>query len=298
MTDTHPSPAMAETAPPPPFSEAVDAFLEMGAYECLWERHGTWGRLDEFLRAAPHEKISELVGEMEARECAQRADRVLGKAGIRRFGVRTRTEAEYGDELRAAASIPPCLYFQGYWNFTEMPSVAVIGTRHPTAAGRRRARRLTRLLAADGYAIVSGLARGIDTVAHETALDEGGVSVAVMGTPLQQQYPRENRALRDELAARHLVVTQFPAISEVRPHFFPERNRTMSALSDATVIVEAGETSGTRTQAKAALDQGRPLFILDSCFRRGLSWPEKFEARGAIRVRDYEDIRQHLLEQS
>ena len=148
----------------------------------------------------------------------------------------------------------------------------------------------------DRYAIVSGLAQGIDTVAHQTALDEGGVTIAVMGTPLQRQYPTENQALRDELAARHLVVTQFPVGAKTQPHFFPERNRTMSAISDATVIVEASETSGTRTQAKAALEQGRPLFILDSCFRRGLSWPEKFEAQGAIRVRDYDDIKRLLPE--
>ena len=294
MDGMHPGPETAETAPPPLFSGAINSFLEMGAYEYLWKRHGAWSRLEKFLLAEPHEKVSELVAEPDARQCAERADRELRDAGIRRFGVRTRSEAEYGDKLRAADSIPPCLYFQGYWNFTEMPSVAVIGTRRPTAEGIRRARKLTKLLVRDRYAIVSGLARGIDTVAHQTALDEGGVTIAVMGTPLQQQYPMENRALRDALAARHLVVTQFPVGSETQPHFFPERNRTMSAISDATVIIEASETSGTRTQAKAALEQGRPLFILDSCFRRGLSWPEEFEAQGAIRVRDYDDMRRHL----
>ena len=294
MSGTHPGPETAETAPPPLFSGAINSFLEMGAYEYLWGRHGAWSRLEKFLLAASHERISELVEEPDARQYAERADYELREAGIRWFGVRTRNEAEYGSKLRAADSIPPCLYFQGYWNFTEMPSVAVIGARKPTAEGIRRARRLTRLLVRDRYAIVSGLARGIDTVAHEAALDEGGVTIAVMGTPLQQQYPVENRALRDELAARHLVVTQFPVGAETRPHFFPERNRTMSAISDATVIIEAGETSGTRTQAKAALEQGRPLFILDSCFRRGLSWPEKLQDQGAIRVHDYDDMRRHL----
>ena len=294
MNGMRTGPATAETEHPPLFSEAVNSFLEMGAYEYLWERHGTWGRLEKFLLSSPHEKVSELVAETDARRCAERAHQVLRKAGIRRFGMRTRTEAEYGDKLRAAAPALPCLYFQGYWNFTEMPSVAVIGTRKPTEEGMRRARRLTKLLVRDRYAIVSGLAKGIDTVAHETALAEGGVTIAVMGTPLQQQYPAENRQLRDELAARHLVLTQFPVVSEVRPYFFPERNKTMSALSGATIIVEAGEKSGTRAQAKAALEQGRPLFILDSCFERGLGWPEKFAAQGAMRVRDYEEMRQRL----
>lgn len=292
MTETHPGPAPAET--PPLFAGAAGSFLEMGAYECLWERHGNWSRLEKFLRAAAHGKISELVGEAAARAGAERAHRVLGGAGIRRYGVRTRTEAEYGDKLRAADSIPPCLYFQGRWELAEMPSVAVIGTRNPTAAGARRARRLTRLLANDGYAIVSGLAQGIDAAAHAAALEAGGATIAVMGTPLQRQYPAENRALRAELAANHLVLTQFPTVAETRPHCFPERNRTMSALSDATVIVEAGERSGTRAQAQAALEQGRGLFILDSCFRRGLRWPERLEARGAVRLRGYEELRQRL----
>ena len=296
MNGTHTGPATAETASNPLLSRAVDPFLEMGAYEYLWERYGAWSRLEKFLCAEPHEKVSELVDENHALQYAKRADHELRKAGIQWFDVRTRTEAEYGDELRKATKAVPCLYFQGYWNFTEMPSVAVIGTRRPTEDGRRRARKLTRYLVRDQYAIVSGLARGIDTVAHETALAEGGVTIAVMGTPLQLQYPAKNRALRDELAAHHLVVTQFPVGSETRPHFFPERNRMMSAISDATVIVEASETSGTRTQAKAALEQGRPLFIMDSCFRRGLSWPEKFKDQGAIRVHDYDDIKQLLPE--
>ena len=297
MNGMHTEPATAETASDPLFSRAVDPFLEMGAYEYLWERHGAWSRLEKFLCAEPHEKVSELVDENDALQYAKRADHELCKAGIQWFDIRTRTEAEYGDKLRKATKALPCLYFQGYWNFTEMPSVAIIGTRKPTEEGKRRARKLTKYLVRDQYAIVSGLAKGIDTVAHQTALDEGGVTIAVMGTPLQRQYPAENRALRDKLAARHLVVTQFPVSSKTQPHFFPERNKMMSAISDATVIVEASETSGTRTQAKAALEQGRPLFILDSCFQRGLSWPDKFEDQGAIRVRDYEDIKQHLPEQ-
>ena len=293
MNDTPAAPAAA-AAPPPLFAGTADSFLEMGAYECLWERHGTWRRLEKFLRAAPHEKISELVEAAAARAGAERAHRVLGEAGIRRYGARLRTEAAYGDRLRAAASIPPCLYFQGRWDLAAMPSVAVIGTRAPTADGARRARRLARLLAADGYAVVSGLARGIDAAAHEAALAAGGAAIAVMGTPLQRQYPAENRALREELAAEHLVVTQFPTAAATRPHCFPERNRTMSALSGATVIVEAGERSGTHAQARAALEQGRGLFILDSCFRRGLRWPERFAARGAVRVRGYEELRRRL----
>jgi len=276
--------------------EAIIPFLEMGAYELLWKQHGTWSRLSRFLKQNPlYENISAFVKEEDALQCAEDASQTLEDAGINWFGVRLRTEAEYGDNLREAVDIPPCLYFQGYWNLTETPSVSVIGTRKPSDGGIHKAKKLVRHLVEDGFTVVSGLARGIDTVAHKTALEEGGKTIAVMGTPLQDQYPEENRELRDTLATEHLVITQFPVVAKTQNYFFPERNRTMSALSGATVIVEAGETSGTKTQAKAALEQGRLLFILDSCINLpGLTWPEKFEAEGAIKVRDYRDIRERL----
>jgi DNA processing protein len=157
------------------------------------------------------------------------------------------------------------------------------------------------LLVADGYTIVSGLARGIDTVAHKTAIDAGGFTVAVLGTPITEHYPPENRDLQQFIADKHLVVSQVPIVRYSRQHvranryFFPERNVTMSALTEATIIVEAGETSGTLVQARHALKQKRKLFILDSCFQNpALTWPENFAKQGAIRVTDYEDIKKHL----
>ena len=111
---------------------------------------------------------------------------------------------------------------------------------------------------------------------------------------------RENADLQRLIATEFLLLSQVPVCRYERQDyrrnrlFFPERNITMSALTEATVIVEAGETSGTLIQAKAALDQGRKLFILDSCFERGLSWPRRFAEKGAIRVSDYDEIKQHL----
>jgi DNA processing protein len=140
----------------------------------------------------------------------------------------------------------------------------------------------------------------VDTVAHETAIAEGGRTVAVIGTPLSHSYPKENIELQRRIAEEFLLISQVPVKRYERQDyrrnrlFFPERNVTMSALTEATIIVEAGETSGTLIQARAALHQGRKLFILDSCFRRGLSWPQKYADKGAIRVVDYDDIGQHL----
>ena len=182
-------------------------------------------------------------------------------------------------------------------------SVAVVGARKPSGDGLARTRRLVRALVADGFTIVSGLAAGVDTMAHNTALEEDGRTIAVLGTPLSHAYPKENSGLQRYLAEHFLVISQVPLkryeSQDFRRNrfFFPERNVTMSALTEATLIVEAGETSGTLVQARAALRQRRKLFILDSCFRNPkLTWPSRFADKGAIRVTDYDDVRRHLRE--
>ena len=149
--------------------------------------------------------------------------------------------------------------------------------------------------------MVSGLATGIDTMAHKTAMEENGRTIAVIGTPLSHSYPRENSVLQQHIGEHFLVISQVPLkryesqTYRSNRSFFPERNVTMSALTEATVIVEAGETSGTLFQARAALRQNRKLFILDSCFQDPrLTWPAKLEAKGAIRVKDYDDINRSL----
>lgn len=231
---------------------------------------------------------------------AQKALELFQQRGVKRFGVRIHQAGEYPAKLRDARFPVELLYFQGWWNLTESPSVAVVGTRKPSPNGVRRAQRLVRELVDDDRTVVSGLAAGIDTVAHATALQAKGRTIAVIGTPLGWVYPAENRELQERIAREFLVVSQVPVClySTRGPKwnrlFFPERNLTMSALTDATVIVEAGETSGTLIQARAALHQGRKLFILDSCFERGLKWPERFLEQGAVRVKGYEDMRSAL----
>lgn len=155
----------------------------------------------------------------------------------------------------------------------------------------------SRALVERGFTVVSGLATGIDTAAHTAAIEAKGHTIAVIGTPIGIHYPKENQALQRKIAEQHLLISQVPVLryaSQYVPQnklFFPERNVTMSALTEGTVIVEASDTSGTLTQARAALQQGRKLFILDSCFKRdGITWPASFEKRGAICVRDLADI--------
>jgi len=180
---------------------------------------------------------------------------------------------------------------------SEMRGLAIVGSRGASDDGQSRAARLARELVKRDFAVVSGLANGIDGAAHRAALEAGGTTIAVIGTPLGDHYPKENAELQDTIAKDHLVISQVPVVRYSQEPFrnkrtyFPERNATMSALTEGTIIVEAGETSGTLTQARAALFQGRKLFILDSCFHRNdITWPARFEAQGAIRVRTPDDI--------
>ena len=184
------------------------------------------------------------------------------------------------------------------WDLAASRSVAVVGTREPSQDGLSRTRRLVRELVKDGFTIVSGLAAGVDKMAHQTAIEEGGRTIAVIGTPLSHSYPKENSALQHHIAENYLIVSLVPLKRYEKQdyrsnrYFFPARNVTMSALTEATIIVEAGETSGILVQARAAIRQRRKLFVLDNCFHNpGLTWPTKLEAKGAIRVKEYDDIR-------
>lgn len=281
---------------------AISPRRELGAYEALWAQDGAWfASIAEGFRAHPGSLPSDFVSKSEIEKYARLALGAIRDAGIKHFGVRVHGAGEYPEKLRDADHPVELLYFQGLWDLVNTPSVAVVGTREPSEDGKARAAKLVRLLVADGYTIVSGLARGIDTIAHSTAIAESGFTIAVLGTPITECYPKENSELQRKIADEHLVISQVPIVrysrQQVRSnrYFFPERNVTMSALTEATVIVEAGETSGTLVQARHALKQKRKLFILESCFHNAaLTWPAAFEKQGAIRIADYNDIKRHL----
>jgi DNA processing protein len=283
-------------------ARAVSPRRELGAYEALWAREGTWFKsLAENFRVHEGAIPSDFVSVADIEKYARLAVGAIRDAGIRHFGVRIHGAGEYPQKLRDADHPVELLYFQGAWELVNTRCVAIVGTREPSEDGKLRAAKLARLLVADGFTIVSGLARGIDTVAHTAAMAEGGFTIAVLGTPITEYYPPENRSLQQKIADQHLVISQVPIVRYAqqhfrgKSHFFPERNATMSALTEATIIVEAGETSGTLVQARHALKQKRTLFILDSCFRNpALSWPHAFAKQGAIRITDYDDVKRHL----
>ena len=272
--------------------------LELGAYEALWlEQGATFKTLADRFAKDPSAMPSDFVSHAVANTAADDVMTRLKKAGVHQFGVRINHAGDYPERLRDARHPIELLYYQGAWELTETPSVAVVGSRKASEKGQQRAAQIAKGLVERGYTVVSGLAEGIDRAAHTAALACGGNTIAVIGTPLGQFYPKANKELQEQIAADQLLISQVPVLrySKQAPQqnrlFFPERNVTMSALTLGTVIVEASDTSGTLTQARAALHQGRKLFILDSCFdRTDITWPARFAEQGAIRVRSMDDI--------
>ena len=190
-------------------------------------------------------------------------DEVLDRLGEQGVWMVDTADEDYPANLRMVHDRPPFLMGRGALTPDDERAVAVVGTRRPSAEGREAAYEIARQLAARGVTVVSGLAEGIDTAAHSGALSAGGRTIAVLGTGIEIVYPAKNRALADGIARSGACVSQFwPAMRAAR-WTFPVRNVVTSGLSLGTVVVEAGETSGARLQAEAALRHGKRVFLLD-----------------------------------
>lgn len=209
----------------------------------------------------------------------------------------TLQDEKYPPFLKDLVNPPPVLFAIGNLNYLFKPSFAVVGTRSATENGIKRAKKIAYFLTKEGFVIVSGLAKGIDRAAHESAIKNYGKTIAVIGTPLDKYYPRENKELQNVIARDHLLISQFPFGYQTQRYSFVDRNYTMMGLSLATIVVEAvAETSGALTQAKMAIQQKRKAFLLGSLFDRGLDWPEKLCAKGAQRIDSIDDVRAKINE--
>jgi DNA processing protein len=281
---------------------AVSPALELGAYEELWAQQGqTFKRLADLFGKSVNDLPSCFVDSDAALSRAREVLRIFKEKRLEDAGFVVHGTMDYPQALRDARNPVQFLYYRGNLELLSLPlRVAVVGSRDASSDGIKRAKKLAKSLVDDGVVVVSGLAKGIDTAAHTAAIEAGGKTIGVIGTPISETYPKENFDLQQLIAQDYLLVSQVPVIryGQQTPFwnkiFFPERNATMSALTQATVIVEAGETSGSLTQARAALEQGRKLFILENCFQRGLKWPERLLTKGALRVSSYDEIRTHL----
>ena len=226
-------------------------------------------------------RLAGTVNATDLEEACQMVDGWLGRG----LDVRTVLDANYPINLHSIFDRPPLLFFEGNWvDHSDSNSIAVVGTRSASRHGLVRARRLAAELVESGYTILSGLAAGVDAVAHESALRSGGRTAAVMGTGLDHRYPAVNRPLSERiLRAGGTLITQFFPHQTPRKWMFPQRNVVMSGLSLATVVVEAGKTSGAKMQARVALQHGRAVFLLRSLVESH-EWARKYVQEGAYGV--------------
>jgi DNA processing protein len=201
----------------------------------------------------------------------------------------------YPDLLKQINRPPQVLFTRGNLDLLKTDCVSVVGSREVSREGVLRAQKIAIALAANGYTLVSGLARGVDTAAQTATIKAGGKTIAVIGTPIHQAYPRENTSLQNKIAEGHLLVSQFPPQQPVSKFNFPQRNYTMCGLSWATVIVEASETSGALYQARACIQEKRKLFIMKSLLENKLlKWPRTYVEKGALVLKDTDELLEQL----
>jgi DNA processing protein len=207
-----------------------------------------------------------------------------------------RGESLYPKRLNKVNGAPHFLFLRGEPLLLNEPVISVVGSRKASEEGINRARRLARLLSERRIIVASGLARGIDKAAHHGTYDAGKPTIAVIGTPLNKVYPKEHEAIQNYIGQKGLVVSQFAPGTPVQRWNFPMRNATMSGISIATIVVEAGETSGALIQAREALKQGREVFIPQSALDNPkLSWPKKFVYElGANKFTTIDDLMEQL----
>jgi DNA processing protein len=178
------------------------------------------------------------------------------------------------------------------------PRVSVIGSRKASSKGFNAASIVASFLAKHKVTVVSGLAEGIDSAAHKGAIEANGQTIAVLGTPLNKFYPYKNQQLQEYIMQKQLAISQFPIGYPIMPKNFVIRNRTMALISDATIIMEAGNSSGSLHQGWEALRLGRPLFIWSPLMQDySLNWTEKLAGYGAVKFTDPEEVLDELPSQ-
>jgi DNA processing protein len=198
------------------------------------------------------------------------------------LGFMTFRDRDYPAQLREIHEMPPVLFHRGSLVVNEI-GVSVVGSRQASAHGLEIARSVATGLAERGITVIAGLAKGVDTAAHQAALDASGRTVAVVGTGITQSYPAENKALQARIADEGLVLSQFWPDAPPTKHSFPMRNAVMSGFGRATIVVEAGEHSGARIQARKAVGHGRPVILTDLVVAAN-KWPQDLVDQPGVHV--------------
>jgi DNA processing protein len=284
---------------------SISPYKELIAYEYLWSKHGSsfktiaekLTRKDILPSAIIEEEKNALFSDIDRQTDEIKAFIDKKLKNFPYFSVLLKESLQYPEKLLDAKHPIDLFYYRGNPDIINKKCISIVGTRQVSEDGKKRTQQLVRELSRYDVAIVSGLAKGVDTEALKTAIGLGLPVIGVIGTPIDQYYPKENRGLQERIATEYLLISQVPFFKyEKQPFatkkiYFVERDATMAALSDATVIIEASDTSGTLKQAQACIEQGRKLFILNSCFENSqIVWPFKYEKMGAVRVRSFQDI--------
>jgi DNA processing protein len=253
---------------------------------------------DALARPAEHSDVlgapaRALLSSGAARKRAEDEQRTAKALGARVVG---RDEPDYPELLRHVYDPPPVLYIRGSLEAGEGDhSVAIVGSRAASLQGSSLARAMARDLAAAGVTIVSGLARGIDTAAHQGALDGGGRTVAILGSGLDRLYPVDNARLAEAVAGRGAVVSEFPLGTTPQPGYFPRRNRVIAGWGRAVVVVEAAQRSGALVTARCALEEGREVMAVPGHPSSPVSAGTNALIRdGALLVRGADDVAESL----
>jgi DNA processing protein len=210
--------------------------------------------------------------------------------------ILTPGDGSYPERLLEIYDPPPVLWCLGDAQLLSRPGIAIVGTRHPSVYGSGMARQLARDLAARGLVILSGMARGVDSHAHEGALEAKGLTAAVWGTGVDVIYPKENKKLAENiLAGGGAILSEFAMGTFPAPQNFPIRNRVLSGISVGVLVVEAGENSGTRITARCALEQNRDVFAVPGNVTNKNSWgPNTLIKQGAKLTATWEDVWEDL----
>jgi DNA processing protein len=214
------------------------------------------------------------IGAFEVEEAIEREVAACERAGV---SVCTLGDEDYPEQLSNLYDPPGVLYIRGTLLASDCLSIAVVGTRRPTAYGRSMTEKLVGGLAEMGFTVVSGLARGIDGLAHQVALEAGGRTLAVLGHGMDRIFPSENRGLAEDVTQKGALLTEFPFGTPPSRHNFPRRNRIISGLALGTLVVEAAAGSGSLITARCALEQGREVLAVPGPVTAGTS-------RGAHRL--------------
>ena len=271
--------------------DVVNPYREMIEYELLWAT----------IKDSNIKKLKESreILKFDNTLIKNKIEYFFSKINDKNFSILTKYSYQFPNILQNTPI--ETLYYRGDIGLLEAPKkISIVGARKATENGLIRATRLAKELTNEGYVIVSGLAQGIDTAAMKSTLKNEGHLIGVIGTPINQYYPASNKVLQDKISTKHLLVSHIPFYKysyrsfDTKKFYFPQRNMVMAAISDATVIIEASDTSGSLTQARECLEMGRKLFILDSCFNNKIKWPHTYENRGAIRVKTIRDILDNL----